>query len=75
MLKTMNEAFAPVRIVVENGHATVRTHGASSKVNPALADIVKAMKAGELSVPPGVYRIEVTRSRFLRYEYNLRPVQ
>lgn len=74
MLKTMNEAFAPVRIVVENGHVTVRTHGASSKINPALTDIVNAMKAGEISVSPGTYRIEVTRSRFFRFEYNLRPV-
>jgi len=74
MLKTMNKAFAPVRIVVEEGHATVRTHGASPSVNPALADIVAAMKAGEINVEPGVYRIEVTRTRFFKYEYNLRPV-
>lgn len=74
MLKTLNEALSPVRIVVEEGHATVRTHGASSKVNPALTDIVNAMKAGEISVPSGVYRIEVTRNRLLKYEYNLRPV-
>ena len=75
LLKTMNEAFASVRIIVEEGHATVRTHGASSKINPVLSDIVNAMKSGEISVPPGVYRIEVTRNRFFRFVYNLRPVQ
>jgi hypothetical protein len=74
MLKAMNEMIAPVRIVVEDGHATVRTHGASRKVEPVIRDIVNALKSGEASVPPGVYRIEMTRSRFFRYEYNLRPV-
>lgn len=74
MLKSMNRMLDPVRIVVEDGHATVRTHGASPRVKPVLEQIVAALKTGELSVSPGVYRIEVTRTRFFRLEYNLRHV-
>jgi len=74
ILKSVNQALSPVRIIVEEGHATVRAHGAPSSTKSALTEIINAMKAGELSVSPGVYRIEVTRDRLFRYEYNLRPV-
>ena len=78
MIKQLNQALEPVRIVIEQtgpkkAHATFRMHGAPEKVKPILADILKALQAGDLRVDPGVYRIEVTRKR-LHLDYNLRPV-